>query len=69
MEWMVLHGTNWGLRLVSAIVIFIVGRWIAGLVFGLLVKFMERSQVEPTLAKLLGRIGYALLMAVVIPSA
>lgn len=68
MEWLALHGVDWGLRVVSAIIIFIVGRWIAGLVFRLMVKFMERSHVEPTLAKFIGRIGYALFMAVVIMS-
>jgi small conductance mechanosensitive channel len=66
LEWLALHGVDWGVRLLSAVAIFIVGRWLAGLVVRLLAKAMERSHVEASLAKFLSRIAHVLLIIVVI---
>lgn len=59
----------WGLRLVTAALVFILGRWIAKLVVRLMHRVMERAGIDPTLTKFLGSIVYTvLLLAVVIAS-
>ena len=65
-ELAVTRGPQWATNLLSAILILLVGSWIARLSAGLLGGILERARVEPTLAKFLCRIGHALVMIVVI---
>ena len=59
--------TYYGLRIVLAVVIFVVGKWVAGLVRGMCRKGMERGKVDPVLVGFLSSIAYyALMVAVVI---
>ena len=37
----------YGLKIISALVIFVIGKWIAGLIRKALKKGMEKSNVEP----------------------
>lgn len=56
-----------GLRLVIAIVIFVVGRWIASLITKMFKRAMAKADVEETLSNFLGNlVYYVLLVAVVI---
>jgi small conductance mechanosensitive channel len=46
--------TGIGLRIVGAIVLYIVGRWLIGLVVGLVRKGLSRQKIEPTLLRFIG---------------
>lgn len=62
----VTRGPQWATNLLSAILILVVGSWVARLAYSLLGGILERARVESTLAKFLCRIGHALVMIVVI---
>ena len=61
--------TLYGMKVVGAIVILVVGRWIAKLIKALLLKIMERSRVEATLAGFAANLAYIGLMAFIIIAA
>lgn len=58
--------TNFVIDLALALVIFIVGKWAAKLVSGLIVKSMERSNIDSTVCNFVGNLAYALLLTIVI---
>jgi small conductance mechanosensitive channel len=58
-----------GLKIVLALAIFILGRWVARSVLRLLDKLMERGHVDVSLRKFLGDVAYAVLLVVVIVAA
>ena len=60
---------TYGLRIVAAVLIFVIGRWIARLIARLLEKLMVRSNVDQTLATFAKNLAYALLLAFVIIAA
>ena len=41
--------TTWGLKVVAAVVLFVVGRWVARWIRKVVRKGLERSQTDPTL--------------------
>jgi len=58
---------TYGMRILVAVVIFIVGRWIASLITKMVKRAMAKADVEETLMTFLGNlIYYVLLVAVVI---
>lgn len=60
---------DYGIRILLALVIFFVGKWVAGLVRGIIRRGMEKRNVEPTLVGFLTSILYYLLMVIVIIAA
>jgi len=56
----------YGLRVVAAIVVFIVGRWIAKGLTKAVEKLMKRSTVDPTLIKFTANVTYIALFTFVI---
>ena len=58
--------TDFGLRLIVAVVIFFVGRWAAQMFTKLAKRLMARADVEDTLQQFLGNLLYALLLTFVI---
>ena len=61
---------TWGLKLVAALLILIIGNWLAKKMAALFVKVMNRNEIDVTLTKFLRNIiYYALLTAVVIAAA
>ena len=63
------EGIDFFLNLLGAVVIFFVGRWVAGILIRVIEKLMERAKLDDTLAKFLGNIGYALMMTFVVVGA
>ena len=62
-EWV----TFYGFKVIAALVIFFVGRWIAGWVKGLTARIFVRRKVDPTIVSFVGHLVYiALLVFVVI---
>ncbi|MCC5867283.1 MAG: mechanosensitive ion channel [Gammaproteobacteria bacterium] len=62
-------GATFGLNLIAAIAIFIIGRWIAKWIYKLVVKGLEKARMEPILVKFLGNIVYTLLLIFVVLAA
>lgn len=60
---------DWGLKLVVALAIFFVGRWIARTLTHTLRKVMTLRELEATLIAFLGNLVYAILLVVVIVAA
>jgi small conductance mechanosensitive channel len=58
-----------GLRVVGAVAIFIVGRWLAKLLRNVTKKLMTKSNVDPTLVNFVGHLTYILLLTFVILAA
>ena len=67
-DWLQLLET-WGLRLLAAIVIFVVGRWLARRLSTGLDRVMERAGVDATLGGFLRNIAYAIMLVLVIMTA
>ncbi|MFA5146814.1 MAG: mechanosensitive ion channel domain-containing protein [Candidatus Omnitrophota bacterium] len=58
---------QYGLSLLAAILIFVIGKWVAKIVAGLIEKTMQKSKVETTLASFAkNMIYYAILIFVII---
>ncbi len=64
-DWLHLLET-WGLKLLAAILIFLVGRWLAKWLMAAFDRVMGRANVDPTLTGFLRNIGYAVLLVLVI---
>jgi small conductance mechanosensitive channel len=60
------QGTDIGMKLVAAIAIFLIGRWVAHLVVNMVRKALARTEMEDTLEKFLCNILNAVLMLVVV---
>jgi len=55
---------QWSLRIVAAIAIFVVGRWITRRLVRALALVMEKREVEPTVARFLQNVANAVLLVV-----
>ncbi|QKQ27180.1 mechanosensitive ion channel family protein [Candidatus Reidiella endopervernicosa] len=64
-----LYAIPWGIKLVTALVIFIIGRWIAKSVVSMMRRLMGRSKMDDILINFLGSITYAVLMVAVVIAA
>jgi small conductance mechanosensitive channel len=60
---------TYGLRLIAAVIIFIVGKWLAGLIARLLKKVMLKSNMDQMLVGFLGKLAYFLILAFVVVAA
>jgi small conductance mechanosensitive channel len=61
--------TSWGIKIVLALVIYIIGKWIAKRIMHVISKLMERAELDVTLVSFLANIVYAFLLAAVILAA
>lgn len=61
--------TAWGLKVLGAIAVFVIGLLVARLVTGGLKRALRRSKLDDTLVSFLGNIAYALLLVIVIIAA
>jgi small conductance mechanosensitive channel len=60
---------TWGLKVIAAIAIFIVGRWVAMLVRRIARRVMERGHVAPIIINFAASIAYIALLAFVVVAA
>jgi small conductance mechanosensitive channel len=58
--------TQWGLQIIGAIVVLLVGRIVAGWARRLTRKALERAEVDPTLVPFIAKLVYYLLLAFVV---
>jgi small conductance mechanosensitive channel len=61
--------TAWGLKVIAAVAIFIIGRWIAKLVRRGVRRVMEKAEVEPIITGFVSSIAYISLLAFVVVAA
>ena len=61
--------TLYGLKVLAAAVIFVVGRWVAKMVSNVIRKMMHKAKVDATLLKFVGNMAYIALMAFVVLAA
>lgn len=59
----------YGLKLIGALLIFVIGKWIAKRVVKLTVKIMRKNRIDETLVSFIESIIYIILMVVIILSA
>ncbi|MEO0997902.1 MAG: mechanosensitive ion channel family protein, partial [Pseudomonadota bacterium] len=59
-------GTEFGLKIVAAIAVFLIGRWVARLISNGARKVMHSNDVEDTLETFVGNLLYIVLLTVVI---
>jgi len=58
--------TVYGLKILAAIAVFIIGRWIAKLITKAVERLLKRSKVDTTLVKFTSNLSYVALLAFVI---
>ncbi|MCU7906977.1 MAG: mechanosensitive ion channel [Candidatus Thiodiazotropha sp. (ex Epidulcina cf. delphinae)] len=59
----------WGAKIVMALLVLMIGRWLAGMLIGMLKKIMVKGNIDHMLVGFLGNIAYAALLAVVVLAA
>lgn len=57
---------QFGLNVIFALLIFFVGRWLAGMAVKMIKKVMSKADIDDTLAQFLGNLLYYTLMAAVV---
>lgn len=65
----VVYATEYGLKVIGAILIFLIGKWVANKLTKVVSNLMERSKVDTTLVRFAENVIYVLLMVVVILAA
>jgi len=63
------YAIPWGIRIVMALVIFIIGRWVARAVVNVIERMMKRARLDDMLVRFLGNILYTVLLLVVVIAA
>ena len=58
--------TQFGYKIIAAVLIFFIGRWIAKLLVSFAKKLMANAAVEDTLQRFLANLMYAVLMAAIV---
>lgn len=62
-------GAEWGVRVLAALAIFVIGRWLAGRIARLTAKLLERGRVDPTIVVFARHLTYFGLLIVAILAA
>jgi small conductance mechanosensitive channel len=60
---------TYGLKVVAAILIFIIGRWVTAIIVNIVARVMTKAAIEKTLASFVKHLVYGVLMAFVIVAA
>jgi small conductance mechanosensitive channel len=69
MEALEMIAVQYGINIVSAVAIFVIGRWVAKQATTLLRKVMEKRHVDPMLTAFAGNVAYTALLAFVLIAA
>jgi small conductance mechanosensitive channel len=64
--WVDIYLIPWSIRILTAVVIFLVGRWLAKMLTRLSRKFMTKANLDQTLISFVGNIVYTLLLIIVV---
>jgi small conductance mechanosensitive channel len=58
--------TGWGIKIIMALVIYVIGKWIAKRLTGVVKKLMTAKDSDPTLINFISNMVYAILLVAVI---
>jgi len=61
--------TDWGIKLILAVLVFVIGRWVAKIITTIVRKLMEKREVAPMAVSFLSSLVYAMLMTFVVIAA
>jgi small conductance mechanosensitive channel len=61
--------TVFGVKIVGAVVVFIIGRWVTKFIANLIRKLMDKREVDPTITKFVGNLTYFALLTFVVLAA
>ncbi|MFT5658641.1 MAG: small conductance mechanosensitive channel [Gammaproteobacteria bacterium] len=67
--WISTHGVDWGIKIILAIAIFIIGKMVARMLSNLVRKALSRSKTDSMLVDFLGSITYGVLLLAVVLAA
>ena len=67
--WISANAADWGIKIIIAVAIFIVGKYLARMIAGLFKKALSRSGTDAMLVKFLGNIAYGVLLIAVVLAA
>jgi small conductance mechanosensitive channel len=59
----------YGIKIIAALVILIVGRWVAGTVKGLIARILNRRKIDPTIVSFIDNLCYIAMIAFIIIAA
>jgi small conductance mechanosensitive channel len=65
-DWLAVNGLAWGFRIVGALLVFLIGRWVTSLLLRWLDRGLARGNVETTLARFISRLAGVMLLVVVV---
>jgi small conductance mechanosensitive channel len=68
-EWLTLHGTEYGIKLIGSIAILVIGRWVARLLSNGIQRLMERRKVDPMICGFVGNLAYAVMLTFLVIAA
>jgi small conductance mechanosensitive channel len=68
-SWLSANVADWGIKVIIAIAIFIIGKYLARMTANLLKKALSRSGTDAMLIKFLGNIAYGILLVAVVLAA
>ena len=63
------YGTEYGIKVIGAIAIFVIGKWVANKLSAFIKKLMERGEIDTTLSEFIASVIDILLMVVVVLAA
>jgi small conductance mechanosensitive channel len=63
------YGTEYGIKILGSILIFIIGKWIAGQIVSLIKKGMHKTHVDPTLVSFAANVTYVALIIIIVTAA
>lgn len=67
--WLTTSGLDFAIRLVTALLIFLIGKWVAKMISAAISRAFSRSKMDETLNGFLTRIAYVILLIVVVLAA
>ncbi|MFA5216632.1 mechanosensitive ion channel family protein [Sulfuricurvum sp.] len=63
------YGTEYGIKILGSLLIFLIGKWIAGQIVSLIKKGMQKTHVDPTLVSFAANATYVALIVVIVIAA
>lgn len=63
------YGTEYGIKILGSLFIFLIGKWIAGQIVSLIKKGMQKANVDPTLVSFAANATYVALIIIIIIAA
>lgn len=68
-QFLELYALPWAIKIVQALAIFIIGKWLAGRFTKMLTRVLERTRLDLMLVKFLGNLAYAAMLVAVVLAA